>query len=106
MPICEKCGFNNKEGNKYCVNCGSILELTETEIRAQKAKEKIAAKNWLAYFLIFMGFSSMFGGFFTYITSLGTIIQSMTLSVAMPYILVGFVLLVIGLGIYSFKIEE
>ena len=106
MPTCGKCGYQNKEDNHYCVNCGSILKLTKTEIRAKKAREKIVAKNWIAYFLIFMGFCTMFGGLMTYITSVGTIIQSMTLSVAMPYILVGFFLLIVGIGIYYYKIEE
>jgi len=105
MPVCGKCGHQNKKGNTYCVNCGGIIELSEAAIREKKAKETTATKNWIAYFLIFMGFCTMFGGLMTYITSVGTIIQSMTFSVAMPYIIVGFVLMIVGFGIYSLKTE-
>ena len=26
MSVCKKCGYQNKEGNKYCANCGNPLE--------------------------------------------------------------------------------
>jgi uncharacterized membrane protein YvbJ len=106
MPICKECGHENKEGNKYCVNCGSILELTEEYIKTEKAKKKTATKNYIAYFLILMGFCTLFGGLMTYATSVGTIIQSITAQVATPYIIIGFLLMIIGFGILLIKTEE
>jgi len=32
MPVCKKCGYDNREGNDYCVNCGAKLDsASETE---------------------------------------------------------------------------
>jgi len=106
MPKCPACGYQNKEGNRYCVNCGSILELTEEYIRTETAKKKTATKNYIAYFLIFLGFSTLFGGLITYATSLGTLIQGITAQVATPYIIIGFLLMAIGFGIFLIKTEE
>ena len=106
MPVCKKCGYQNKEGNKYCVNCGSILELTEESIRKERATEKTAMKNYIAYFLIFLGFCTFFGGLMTYATSIGTIIQDMSAAIATPYIVIGFILMIIGFGILLIKTEE
>lgn len=106
MPTCKKCGYQNKEGNKYCVNCGSILELTEEYIRKEKAKEKTVMKNYIAYFLIIMGFCTLFGGLMTYATSVGTIIQDITAQVATPYIIIGLISLLIGFAVYSIKTES
>lgn len=25
MPTCKECGYENKDGNKYCANCGVLL---------------------------------------------------------------------------------
>jgi len=106
MPVCKKCGYQNKEGNNYCVNCGSMLELKEEYIRKEKAKEKTVMKNYIAYFLIFMGFCTLFGGLMTYATSVGTIIQDISAHVATPYIVIGFVLMLIGFAIFLIKTEE
>ena len=105
MPTCNKCGHNNKEGNKYCVNCGSILVLTEADIRKEKVRQTTAIKTWVAYFFILLGFCTLFGGLMTYATSLGTIIQDVTAQVATPYIVIGFVLMVIGFGVLLIKME-
>ena len=40
MPKCKKCGYQNKEGNKYCVNCGAILEPSEEE-RIEKEQKAL-----------------------------------------------------------------
>jgi rRNA maturation endonuclease Nob1 len=53
MPVCRKCGYQNKEENNYCVNCGSILEITEEHVKSEKAREWTAIKNYISYFLIF-----------------------------------------------------
>jgi len=106
MPVCKKCGYNNKEGNKYCVNCGAELELTEEYVKAEMAKKQTATKNYIAYFLIFLGFSMFFGGFMTYVTSIGTIIQDMSAAVATPYIVFGIILMIIGFIILLIKTEE
>jgi uncharacterized membrane protein YvbJ len=106
MPTCKKCGYQNKDGNKYCVNCGSILELTDEYIRKEKATEKTVIKNYIAYFLIFSGFCTLFGGFMTYATSIGTIIQDMSAAVATPYIVIGLILVIVGFGILLIKTEE
>jgi len=99
MPKCSKCGYQNKEGNNYCVNCGSILEITEEYIKAETAKKKTLTKNYIGYFFIFMGLSTFFGGCMTYATSVGTIIQGLTARVAIPYIIIGFIFLILGFGI-------
>jgi len=106
MPTCKKCGHQNREGTKYCVNCGNVLELTEAYIRKEKAKERTAVKNWVAYFLIFMGFCTLFGGLMTYATSVGTIIEDVTAQVATPYIIIGFVLMLIGFATFLIKTGE
>jgi cytochrome c biogenesis protein CcdA len=106
VPKCPTCGYQNKEGNRYCANCGSILELTEEYIKTEAAKKKTATKNYIAYFLIFLGFSTLFGGLMTYATSMGTIIQNITAQVATPYIAIGFLLMAIGFGILLIKTEE
>jgi len=106
MPKCPACGYQNKEGNRYCVNCGSILELTEEYINAEKTKHRTAIKNYFAYFFIIMGFCTLFGGLMTYATSMGTIIQGITAQVATPYIIIGFLLMAIGFGIFLIKTEE
>jgi len=106
MPVCKTCGYHNKEGNKYCINCGSILELTEIDIKRERARQTTATKKWIAYFLIFMGFSTFFGGLTTYLSSVGTIIQSMTVQIATPYIVIGLILMIIGFGILLIKAEE
>ena len=106
MPVCKKCGYKNKEGNKYCVNCGSVLELTEEYVKAEKAKKRTAIKNYIAYFLIFLGFSTFFGGFMTYVTSIGTIIQDMSAAVATPYIVFGLMVMIVGFGTLLIKTEE
>lgn len=33
MPVCKKCGYQNKEGSKYCVNCGHPLESILEEVK-------------------------------------------------------------------------
>jgi|CryGeyStandDraft_6_1057127.scaffolds.fasta_scaffold00453_11 uncharacterized membrane protein YvbJ len=106
MATCKKCGYQNKEGNKYCINCGAVIELTDEEIKKEKAKQTTSLKNWVAYFLIFMGFSTFFGGLITYATSVGTIIQDISAHVATPYIVIGFVLMLIGFAIFLIKTEE
>jgi uncharacterized membrane protein YvbJ len=106
MPVCKKCGYQNREDNEYCVNCGSVLELTEEHMKAETAKKTTATKNYIAYFLIIMGFCTLFGGLMTYATSMGTIIQSITAQVATPYIVIGFLVMIIGFGILLIKTEE
>jgi len=106
MPICKKCGYENKEGNNYCVNCGAIIELTETEAKRLKEKERKTTYMWAVYFLIFFGMSTLFGGLWTYLTSIGTIIESISFSVSFPYILFGLILLLIGLAVLYFNISE
>lgn len=105
MLICKKCGYHNKEGNNYCVNCGSILEITEEYIKSEKAKERTAIKNFIAYFLIFLGLCTFFGGLMTYAISISilTIIQDMYAAVATPYILIGLLLMIIGFGVLLIK---
>jgi RNA polymerase subunit RPABC4/transcription elongation factor Spt4 len=105
MAKCPQCGYLNREGNRHCVNCGSVLELTEEYVKSEKAKQTTATKNYFAYFFIFMGFCTLFGGLMTYATSVGTIIQGMTAQVATPYILIGCVLMAIGVGILMIKTE-
>lgn len=29
MPVCKRCGYNNKEENNYCANCGARLGLEQ-----------------------------------------------------------------------------
>lgn len=106
MPVCNKCGYHNKEGNNYCVNCGSILEITEDYIKSEKAKERTVIKNYVAYFLIISGLCTFFGGLMTYATSIGTIIQGISAAVAAPYIVIGFLLMIIGFGILLIKVGE
>jgi len=31
MPVCDKCGYNNRENNQYCVNCGFPLRTMQGE---------------------------------------------------------------------------
>ncbi len=40
MPTCKKCGYQNKERNKYCVNCGAELKLTKEDLEAKIIKER------------------------------------------------------------------
>jgi len=105
MAKCPQCGYSNKEGNRYCVNCGGILEITQEYLKSEKAKRTTATKNYVAYFFIFFGFCTLFGGLITYATSVGTIIQSITAQVAAPYIIIGFILMAIGFGVLLIKTE-
>jgi len=106
MPLCKKCGYQNKEGNNYCVNCGAVIELTDEEIKKEKAKQITYTKNFFAYFLIFLGFSTFFGGLMTYATSAGTIVQDMATHVATPYVVVGLFLMLFGFIISLIKTER
>ena len=101
MPTCEKCGYQNREENQYCVNCGSPLQLTEEETQRIKTREKTYTSRWAAYFFIFFGFSMLFGGLITWLTSVGTIIESISRSTSLPYIVIGLILMLVGLIIYS-----
>jgi uncharacterized membrane protein YvbJ len=103
MAKCPQCGYSNREGNRHCVNCGSVLEITEEYVKSEKVKQTTATKNYFAYFFIIMGFCTLFGGIITYATSVGTIIQSMTAQIATPYIVIGFVLMAIGFGVLMIK---
>jgi hypothetical protein len=52
---CNKCGFENKEGNNYCANCGASLN-PETEKERQKtevSKQTQIAVAVIAIILIF-----------------------------------------------------
>lgn len=118
FALCDKCGKPIPTGStywydktkkslpdkKFCSKqCFSEALAGQTvDTRAQKS----VVKNWIAYFLILMGFCTMFGGFMTYVTSAGTIIEGLWFSIAMRYIIVGFLLLIIGFGVYSLKTEE
>lgn len=53
MLVCKKCGYQNIEGNKYCVNYGEILELSEGELKAGVTKERIE-KEQKALYVFFM----------------------------------------------------
>ena len=105
MAKCSQCGYENKERNSYCVNCGSVLELGQEYLKSEDAKQRTATRTWVAYFFILSGFGSVFGGLVTYATSVGTIIQGISAQVALPYILIGFVLIVIGFGVLTLKTE-
>jgi uncharacterized membrane protein YvbJ len=105
MPECRECGYQNKEGNKYCVNCGGTLESKEALTKKEMSRQATSTRNYIAYFFIFMGFCTLFGGLMTYATSVGTIIQSMSAQVSTPFILVGFVLMAIGFGVLMVKTE-
>jgi len=35
MPACKKCGYQNVDGAKYCVNCGAEMEATTPVTEAQ-----------------------------------------------------------------------
>ncbi len=40
MIICKKCGFKNPDANKFCYNCGSILE-SKVSILKPNQKDKL-----------------------------------------------------------------
>ena len=101
MPICEKCGYENREESQYCVNCGSPLQLTEEEKQRIRTRERALGSRWAAYFFIFFGFSMLFGGLMTWLTSVGTIIESITASTSVPFIVIGLILMLVGFLIYS-----
>jgi hypothetical protein len=66
----------------------------------------ITTKNWIAYSLMFMGFCMVFGGIVTFLTTFGTLAQSITTQVTANYVLIGFVLMFIGFAILLVKTEE
>ena len=55
MPVCKRCGYNNKEENNYCANCGARLgseqgsEKQRTEV-TQKTKTLV---GMIAFVVIF-----------------------------------------------------
>lgn len=58
MPVCKKCGYHNKEGNKYCVNCGAKIELAKEDLEAKVAKEAAEKEQKALYlFLVFVMFA-------------------------------------------------
>lgn len=53
MPTCKKCGYQNKTGNKYCVNCGAELELTKEDFEARIIQERGERQQKALYLLAF-----------------------------------------------------
>lgn len=53
MLVCKKCGYQNREDNEYCVNCGEKIELTNEEIEARTTK-KSTEKEQKALYLVFL----------------------------------------------------
>ena len=105
MRKCPECGFENREQNKFCTHCGNVLKISDEYIRKEEAKSKTATKNFFVFFFIGLGGCILFGGALTYLTSRGTIIADISAQVATPYIVVGFLLMAIGFGIYLIRTE-
>ena len=59
MSACKECGFNNREGNKFCVNCGCALHLSKEYIQKQKDDKTkmivIIVIGFILSFLIYYG---------------------------------------------------
>ena len=86
--------------------CGTMLEISEEYIKKEKAKNTTAIKNYIAYFFIIMGVCTIFGGAFTYLTSMGTIISDISARVAMPYIIFGGLFSLLGLVILMIRTDS
>jgi len=48
---CNKCGFENKEGNNYCANCGASLN---PEAKKEKSKTKVPKQTQIAVAVIML----------------------------------------------------
>lgn len=105
MVKCSQCGFLNKSGTQYCINCGAALEITQEHLNAEKANQTTATKNYIGIFLVILGSCTLFVGLLTYATNMGAITQSITAQVASPCIIIGHILLVIGFVVLSVKPE-
>jgi len=55
MPVCSKCGYQNKEGNKYCANCGASLnpEAEKERLKAEASKQTQTAFVVIAFIVVF-----------------------------------------------------
>jgi len=56
MATCKQCGFNNREGNNFCVNCGCALVVSNRYLQKQrddKRKVVIAVVVGIIIFFIF-----------------------------------------------------
>ena len=38
--FCVKCGYQNDDGSKFCINCGTALTAASPENKVQKEEEK------------------------------------------------------------------
>lgn len=60
---------------------------------------KLAPRKYLAYFFMIFGFCDLFGGAWTYLTSVGTILEDVSAQAAVPFVISGIVLMIIGFAI-------
>jgi len=49
MTRCDKCGYENKEGNKYCANCGASLN---PEAEKERSKTEVSKQTQIAVVVI------------------------------------------------------
>jgi len=49
MTRCDKCGYENKEGNKYCANCGASIN---PEAEKERSKTEVSKQTQIAVAVI------------------------------------------------------
>ena len=108
MPICPKCGYYNKEGNEYCVNCGAEIQLTPAEMEAKTKVKKQTTYMWAVYFIggffLLSAFTTIWGTISWYNSVRGTILDdafsrqlySNQMSWGMFEMVIGFIVFAIG----------
>lgn len=111
MPGCKKCGYQNREENEYCVNCGAEIQLTPVEIEAKtRMKSKrtfIGAGYFVGGFFLLSGFTTIWGAMSYHSMIQGTILyDAFTRQLYSNQIMWGTLELLIGIvflgGSYSY----
>jgi len=52
MPVCKKCGHENREAHRYCVKCGAEIQLTKEQLEKRVANEA-AERGQKALYIFF-----------------------------------------------------
>lgn len=39
MSRCNQCGYDNRPGNNFCVNCGSVMQISKEYLQKEKDKQ-------------------------------------------------------------------
>jgi uncharacterized OB-fold protein len=100
---CKNCGRQLEGQDRFCDRCGKESGTTPVVELQTMTPPRTRGLDFAAWFFAFMGFVTLFGGFMAYQGVRGTPAEDIAWQVSSNYFVIGFLFLVIGLGLYAMK---